>query len=102
MKFFVVFAFLFVSVLATPSPSPYFIEPNFVNAETQEEYLKEREALATEAKVGDRIAGGTEAKKGTVPEFCFLSIGFYEKTKSCGCWVYNNQWVVTAARCVSE
>lgn len=99
MKFFVVFA-LFV---AAAQAEPFFMEPGLVNAETHDEFLKEIATLTpTGGKVNEKIASGTEAKKGEFPDFCYLSIGFYEKTKSCGCWIYAQQWVVTSARCVVE
>lgn len=96
MKFFVVFALFIVAAQATP----FYMPPGLINAETQEEYLKELETSG--AKIGEKIASGSEAKKGEFPEFCYLSTQFYEKSMSCGCWIYNKQHVVTSARCVVE
>ena len=92
MKFLCVFALLLVAAKATP----YYMSPGLINSETQEEFLKELETP------GGRIASGNEAKKGEFPEFCYLSVRFYEKSVSCGCWIYDKQHVVTTARCIEE
>ena len=89
LKFIVNLALLVVAAQATP----YYIPPGFVNAEIQEEFLKKSEG---------KIASGVKAGKGEYPEFCFLSIKFFEKSMSCGCWIYEKQYVVTSARCVVE
>lgn len=49
-----------------------------------------------------RIASGFEAKKGENLDFCYLSIGFFQKSQSCGCMIVNERYVVTSARCVVE
>ena len=76
--------------------TPYYMPPGLINSETQEEFLKEIETS------GGRIASGNEAKKGEFPEFCYLSVRFYEKSVSCGCWIYDKQHIVTSARCLVE
>lgn len=56
------------------------------------------------AKTGGNKKTGTgkPAKKGENPDFCYLSIKFYNKKQTCGCWIYDTQYVVTSGRCVVE
>ena len=96
MKFFVIFSLFIVAAQAVP----YYMAPGLVTADTQEDFLKELETSG--AKVGNKIASGTEPKKGEYPDFCYLSIKFYEKSMSCGCWIYDKQHVITSARCITE
>lgn len=96
MKFFVVFALFIVAAQAVP----YYMPPGLVTADTQEDFLKDLQSSG--AKIGEKIASGSEPKKGEYPDLCYLSIQFYEKTQSCGCWVFDKQYVVTSARCVTE
>lgn len=92
MKFLCAFVLFVVAAQATP----YYMPPGLINSETQEEYLKELDTSVT------RIASGNEAKKGEYPEFCYLSIRFFENSVSCGCWIYAKQHVITTGRCVIE
>ena len=96
MKLFVVFALFIVAAQAVP----YYMPPGIVTGDDQEDFLKELQT--TGAKIGEKIATGTEPKKGEYPDLCYLSIQFYEKSMSCGCWIYDKQHVVTSARCVIE
>lgn len=93
MKFLVILTFLVVAAQS----SPYYMPPGFVNVEIQEEFLKN-----SEAKAEGKIASGVKAGKGEYPEFCFLSIKFLEDSRSCGCWIYERQYVATSARCVMQ
>jgi secreted trypsin-like serine protease len=49
-----------------------------------------------------RIASGSAGKKGENLEFCYLSIGFFQKHQTCGCVIMNEEWVMTSARCAYE
>lgn len=49
-----------------------------------------------------RIASGIVAKKKENLDFCYLTIKYYEKQKTCGCVIMNHIFVVTSARCLVE
>lgn len=98
MKLLIILSALVASVLSTP----YYIEPGQVTLDTYEEYLKEQQLLNTRVESDQKIAAGTAAKKGEYPEFCYISVQFYQKQQSCGCFIWEKQYVVTAARCVVD
>lgn len=111
MKFVFVLSLFFVASLATPAPVLDFLKPGEVTADNYEEFLAHRKELdqiasllSGDSRIGgnSKIATGSEAKKGEYPEFCYLSIGFFNKLQTCGCWIYDKQYVVTSARCVVE
>lgn len=103
MKILAILSLLIVASQASksPSPSPFlnYIEPGAITDEIIEEYL-----LNEEARIGgnSKISTGFVARRGEYPEFCYLSIRFFNKLQTCGCWIYDTQYVVTSARCVVE
>jgi hypothetical protein len=97
MKFLLVLSLFVATSIALPHTPD--LPAGYANADTYDEFLEQVKA----ANVGgSRIAGGTAAKKGENPEFCYLNVGFFSKQQVCGCWIYDAQWVVTSARCVVE
>lgn len=102
MKLFVVFAVLLVSALASPAPNPFYVEPGFANADTYEEFLEQLKNTGSRVNDDQKIASGTAAKKGEFNDFCYLSISFFQKSQTCGCYIAHPQYVVTSARCVKE
>lgn len=83
MKFVVLFLTLFS--LASASPYKALDGLNFNSFERQ-----------------GRIALGDDGKKGENLDFCYITVNFYEKQKTCGCIIATEKWVVTTARCVYE
>lgn len=49
-----------------------------------------------------KISNGKPLKRGEFLEFCYLSIQFNNKFQTCGCFIWNKNFVVTTARCVQE
>lgn len=49
-----------------------------------------------------RIASGIVAKKKENLDFCYLTVKFLDKTKTCGCVIMNHIFVATSARCLVE
>lgn len=49
-----------------------------------------------------RIASGVAALRGEVDEFCYLSINFANRQLTCGCFLFNDWYIVTAANCLVE
>jgi hypothetical protein len=49
-----------------------------------------------------RIASGNDALAGENLDFCYITIGFFQKTQTCGCTIWWKTWIVTSARCVYE
>lgn len=50
----------------------------------------------------NKITAGTALKKGQFLDFCYISVNFFQKQQTCGCFIYNEQFVATTARCVVE
>lgn len=102
MKFLLVLPILVTASFALPG-APY-VPPGWANLDTYDEFLEQvKEAYGeTGSKTSEKIAGGTESKKGELPEFCYLNIGFYQKSQICGCFIYDSLHVITSARCVQE
>ena len=49
-----------------------------------------------------RIVSGADGKKTENLDFCWMTIRYYEKQKTCGCIIIANDYVATTARCVYE
>lgn len=49
-----------------------------------------------------RIASGADGKKTENLDFCWMTVNFYEKQKTCGCTILAASYIVTTARCVYE
>lgn len=99
MKFIIVLAVIFSVALS--SPSPYYLEPGAVTLDTYEEFLKEHEKQISRVET-EKIASGIAAKRGEYPELCYLSIQFFNKQQTCGCFIWDKHHVVTSARCLRE
>lgn len=103
--FLVVFAVFLALASSTPNPKPgpfYYMEPGAVSFDTYELFLDEQKNVINRIEDGEKIASGVAAKKGNYPELCYLSIEFYQKQQTCGCYVHDEYHVITSARCVIE
>lgn len=100
MKFFVVFVVLFAASSSSPTPSVY-VAPGEVNFDTQDKFLDEFKAVSRLSDT-QKIATGAPGKKGEYPELCYFTVTFYQKIQRCGCFIVNDKYVATAARCVKE
>jgi hypothetical protein len=102
MKILIIFSVFFAKVLSTPNP--YYIEPGKITIDSHEEFLSEQEneKLNSKFETEGRIALGTPAKKGEFNELCYISVTFFNKQQTCGCFIYDEQNVVTSARCLRE
>mgnify|MGYP003546833434 FL=1 len=49
-----------------------------------------------------RIVSGADGKKTENLDFCWMTIRYYEKQKTCGCIILAAGYVATTARCVYE
>jgi hypothetical protein len=84
MSIFMIFCSILISV------SALYVKPGEV--EITDESFEELQ----------KIAGGLPSKKGEMLSFCYISVNFFQKQQTCGCLIYNSQYVVTTARCVVE
>lgn len=49
-----------------------------------------------------KVLNGVDGKKGENLDFCYMKIGFFQKTQTCGCLIVTPNYVATSARCVYE
>lgn len=89
MKSLVILSLLFVAA------SSFFTAPGEITGDNFEDINKFLSNLT-------RTASGVKAKRGENLDFCYLSIRFFQKSQSCGCFVYDANYVATSARCVYE
>ena len=89
MKSLVILSLLFVVA------SSFYTAPGEITGENFEDINKFLSNLT-------RAASGVKAKNGENLDFCYLSIRFHQKSQSCGCFIYDNNYVATTARCVYE
>lgn len=83
--------FLILNLILAVATSAFYTAPGEITAENFN---------VIEKKL--RIASGFQPKKEDILDFCYLSIGFYQKSSSCGCMIVNERFVATSARCVVE
>lgn len=49
-----------------------------------------------------RIVSGADGKKTENLDFCWMTIRYYQKQKTCGCLIVAPGYIATTARCVYE
>lgn len=90
----IILSVLFVAASAH-YPSEFFAAPGEVTGDTFDDFNKF-------INNGSRTASGVAGKKGENLDLCYISVQFQQKSQSCGCFVYDTNYVATSARCVFE
>lgn len=85
MKFLTILPILVAAAIA--DPSEYLILPG---------------ELTIQDNYNSKIASGQPAKKGENLDYVYLTIQFQQKSQTCGGFIFNENYVVTSARCVVE
>lgn len=50
----------------------------------------------------EKIAAGTDFKNGENLDFCYFTVNFYTRFKTCGCLFWKDNFIITSGSCVIE
>lgn len=84
--------FLFCASFLVYNSEPLEFHPGEIFDENSELFASEL----------NKIAYGIAANPGEVNEFCYLTVRFFNKQQTCGCFLLDRYHVVTSARCLVE